>query len=290
MLDPLTLLAARNGTVDAHPVPDLVAAGHALLQRCAPLVRALHGRQLAVLLPPSHRIITAIAASEGRSAIFIDPALGQDQLHDLLRGENVGACLTLAQLANRLPPALLRVELDRSPRTSTVVGPDVDRVIDLTTHTGLMLEGEAEVPGAMSEAVRCASAEDGVETLSHRTLLETGRALARSLSLTAADRFLTVAPVHSRFGLMHGMMTPLVAGLALECADAEDPVAVGTRLMDGGITVFVSTPEACAAILATGTLRVGSALRAAVCGPRSPDDALRRAWAGATGVPLWQGS
>lgn len=276
--------------MDGYPVPTLVAAGHALLQRCAPVVRALQGRQLAVLLPPSHRVITALAASEGRSAIFLDPSLGPDLLADVLDREGVGACLTISPLAPRLPAALWRVELDQSTRSATVVGPEGSRTIDLSTHSGLHLEGDPEVPGATTEAVRCVSDQGSAEPLSHRSLLETARGLARSLALTSADRFLSVAPVNSRFGLVHGMMTPLVAGLALDCLAADDPAALGTRLMDSGSTVFVGTPESCRAILASGTLRVGTALRAAVCGPHPPDDALRRAWAGATGVPLWQGS
>ncbi|NUR34387.1 MAG: hypothetical protein HOQ30_10285, partial [Gemmatimonadaceae bacterium] len=68
MSDPLSLLplalAAGGGRVNEHEAQQLVAAGLTLLQRSAPLVRALAGRRSAILLPTSSAILTALAASE----------------------------------------------------------------------------------------------------------------------------------------------------------------------------------------------------------------------------------
>lgn len=294
VLDPFTLvpfaLAARGGSADGHRVSDLVAAGHALLQRSVPLVRALQGRTLGILLPPCHRVISALAASEGRPAVLFDTALAPAELERAVMAHGVGACLTLAPLATHLPPSQLRVLLDEAPRRAVVAGPEGERTLELTTHTGLHLEGDPEVPGALTEMVRCHGAAGQGEALSHRTLLETARGLARSLDLTAGDRFASVAPVSSRFGLIHGVMTPLVAGLAVDYPDASDLAGLGVRLMRGGHTVLVAPPEVCEGLVASGTLHPGSALRAAVCGPTPPGEWLRRAWAGATGIPLWQGN
>jgi hypothetical protein len=63
-------IAARGGHVDRFEVQQLVAAGLTLLQRSAPLVSALHKRRAALLLPTSPAFITALAASEGRSAVL----------------------------------------------------------------------------------------------------------------------------------------------------------------------------------------------------------------------------
>jgi hypothetical protein len=80
LTDPLALLplalAAGGGRIgqagadatDDSEAQQLVAAGLTLLQRSAPLVRALSGRRSAILLPTSPAYLTALAASEGRGA------------------------------------------------------------------------------------------------------------------------------------------------------------------------------------------------------------------------------
>ena len=77
MSNPFSLLplnlAAHGGSVDDVPVQQLVAAGLTLLQRSAPLVRALHGRRAAILLPTSPAFLVALGASEGRGAVLVNP-------------------------------------------------------------------------------------------------------------------------------------------------------------------------------------------------------------------------
>ena len=65
-MDLLTLRAAAGGgTIDGHEAAALVAAGFTLLQRSAPLVRALAGKRSAILLPTSPQFLVALAASTG---------------------------------------------------------------------------------------------------------------------------------------------------------------------------------------------------------------------------------
>ena len=82
MSDPLALLpialAAGNGRIGAagdelFDAQQLVAAGLTLLQRSAPLVRALSGKRAAILLPTAPQYLTALAASEGRGAVLVNP-------------------------------------------------------------------------------------------------------------------------------------------------------------------------------------------------------------------------
>src|SRR5215208_2325860 len=77
MSAPLSLLplaaAAGGGRVDEYEAQQLVAAGFTLLQRSAPLVRALAGRRAGILLPASPAFLTALAACEGRGAVLINP-------------------------------------------------------------------------------------------------------------------------------------------------------------------------------------------------------------------------
>src|SRR5688500_8678157 len=77
MIDPLGLLplaaAAGRGTVNGVEAARLVAAGLTLLRRSAPLVRALHGRRAALLLPTTPAFFTGLAAAEGRGAVLVNP-------------------------------------------------------------------------------------------------------------------------------------------------------------------------------------------------------------------------
>ena len=72
-MDTLALrLAAADGSVDGIPVRRLVAAGFTLLQRSAPLVKALGARRSGVWLRPSPAWVVALAASDGRGAVLLD--------------------------------------------------------------------------------------------------------------------------------------------------------------------------------------------------------------------------
>jgi acyl-CoA synthetase (AMP-forming)/AMP-acid ligase II len=105
--DPLGLLpiaiAAGGGRVDGFEARQLVTAGLTLLQRSAPLVRALSGRRSAILLPTSPAYVMALAASEGRGAVLINPLASRVEAAYQITDANVGAVFTTTELVGRLP-------------------------------------------------------------------------------------------------------------------------------------------------------------------------------------------
>ena len=112
MSDPLALLplalAAGGGRIGAagmepYDAQQLVAAGLTMLQRSAPLVRALSGKRSAILLPTAPQYLTALAASEGRGAVLVNPLASPTEIAFQCRDANVGAVFTSSALANRLP-------------------------------------------------------------------------------------------------------------------------------------------------------------------------------------------
>src|SRR5512140_3475409 len=155
--NPLSLLpialAAGNGRVDGVLAPSLVAAGFTLLQRSAPLVRALSGRRSAILLPPSGAFLTALAASDGRAAVLLSTDISRDEAARQLDDAGVGAVFTTRALRDRLPAdARVVVFLDEAPRRAVVVVGGAETDIDLGSHFGLSLEGE-EAEGRDEECV-----------------------------------------------------------------------------------------------------------------------------------------
>ena len=106
--------AAGGGSIDGLSAPQLVAAGFTLLQRSAPLVRALAGRRSALLLPSGPQFLTALAASDGRGAVLINPLAAPAEIAFQLADANVGAVFTVAPLAKRLAPSVTHVLLDEA--------------------------------------------------------------------------------------------------------------------------------------------------------------------------------
>src|SRR3954467_6785919 len=103
MPDPFSLLAlaaaAHGGRIDEFETQQLVAAGLTLLQRSAPLVRALSGRRSAILLPTSPQFFVALAASEGRGAVLINPLASRYEIAHQIADANVGAVFTNSAFA-----------------------------------------------------------------------------------------------------------------------------------------------------------------------------------------------
>jgi hypothetical protein len=177
MTEPLALVSlamgAYGGQLDGLPANALVAAGHTLLRRHAPIALALTKGAPAICLPPGAPFLTALAASDGHGALLIDPDSSDASLESLLASANVAVVFTLERYADRVPPALIRVLLDGVPRMARIRGPQGDRDIDLGAHTGVVLEGARDAEGRNEPCLRL-----GDEWLTHRELLHEARAIA----------------------------------------------------------------------------------------------------------------
>jgi long-chain acyl-CoA synthetase len=298
--NPLALLplalAAGGGRVDEFEAQQLVAAGLTLLQRSAPLVRALSGRRAAILLPTAPAFVTALAASEGRGAVLINPLAAPAEIELQCRDANVGAVFTTAAFVPRLPPEVGVVLLDQAPRTARVIANGVARDVDLGSHHGLSLEGERDAAGRDEEAaIVYTSAMCGTPlgaVLTHANLLANARSTVEALAVTADDHMLALLPFAHLFGLTVTASAPLMAGARVTTMARFNP-ARAVELLAAGVTQVVGVPAVFHAMLGAIERRShdlrGSALRLCVCGGAALDVELQDRWAAATGVELRQG-
>lgn len=300
MSDPLALLpmaiAAGGGRVNEHEAQQLVAAGFTLLQRSAPLVRALSGRRAAILLPTSPAYVTALAASDGRGTVLVDPRASSAEIALQCEDAGVGAIFTRSSLMPRVPAGMTVVLLDDAPRSAHVIARGVSRHVDLGSHHGLSLEGERDVAGSDEEAVIIyRSTVHGVllgAVLTHANMLHNARASASASGGTADDHVLALLPFAMPFGLTVTGIAPLLAGARVTTVARFHPA----RAMDAlgnGITHLVGVPSMFRMLLGEfesrrAVVRDGS-LRVCVCGGGTPTPNLQDRWADATGVELRQG-
>jgi long-chain acyl-CoA synthetase len=301
MSDPLSVIslavAARGGSVNGLPAGQLVAAGVTLLQRCPPLVRALAGRRSAVLLPTGHAFLTALAASEGRGAVLVNPLAAAPEIAHQLRDAGAGAVFTTSALAERIPSSVVQVHLDDAPRSARVLTGGETRVVDLGSHTGLELAGEADALGRDEEAVVVyTSAMAGTPLgaiLTHRNLLANARATVQAAGNVAEDHVLAVLPFSHLFGLVVTALAPLLAGARVTAPERFHPLRAIEALETEGVTEIVGVPAIFLALLAAlerrGTPLAAPALRLCICGGAPLAEALQARWAERTGVELRQG-
>ena len=303
MADPFSLLplalAAHGGRVDDLPAEQLVAAGIALLQRSATLVRALSGKRSAILLPTSPQFFVALAASEGRGAVLINPLASRPEIAHQLRDANVGAVFTNAALASHLPADFTHVLLDDAPRHATVVGNGTAKTLDLGSHFGLSLEGEAETSGSDEEAaIVYTSAMAGTPLgaiLTHRNLLANARSTLIATANTSDDRVLALLPFAHLFGLTVTASSPLLAGARVTTMAKFNPGRAVELMAAGDVTEVVGVPAVFRALLAAIEKRglssenTRGALRLCVCGGSPLSVSLQERWFDATGVELRQG-
>ncbi len=297
-MDLLTLRAAAGGgTIDGHAARGLVAAGFTLLQRSPTLVRALAGRRAAILLPTSPRFLVALAAADGRGAVLVNPLAAPAEIAHQLADAGVGAVLTSAALAARLPAGTVHALMDDAPASASVVAADgaVTRV-DLGTHFGLEVEGDADAPGRDEEcAIVYTSAMAGRALgaiLTHRNLITNARQAVQAVGYTPEDHVLAVLPYAHLFGLTVTGIAPMLAGARVSTVARFNPVTVVERLATDGITVIVGVPAVFTAMLGAIARRetfAAPALRVCICGGAPLDPALQDRWADATGIELRQG-
>lgn len=309
-MDLLTLRAAAGGgSVDGHAAASLVAAGFTLLQRSAVLVRALAGRRAAILLPTSPQFLVGLAASDGRGAVLVNPLAAPAEIAHQLTDSNVGAVFTNATLAAKLPAGTVHALLDDAPTTATVVhGDGTDRqAIDLGSHFGLALEGEADAPGRDEEcAIVYTSAMAGQALgaiLTHRNLLANARQAVEAAGNVRDDHVLAVLPFAHLFGLTVSCIAPLIAGARVSTMSRFNPVAAVDAIERLGITEIVGVPSVFAGMLsvldrwpsgspggAAASARPGlGGLRLCICGGAPLPTELQNQWFDATGVELRQG-
>ncbi|MDQ6613162.1 MAG: AMP-binding protein, partial [Gemmatimonadota bacterium] len=208
MSEPLALfslaLAAGGGWVDGVEAQQWLAAGHAMLSRSAPLVRALASRRAAILLPPSGAFFTALAACDGRGAVLINPLASRPEIARQLLDANVGAVFTNLELSPRLPAGTAFALLDEAPRSALVVVGGVIRTVDLGHHWGLALAGRTDTEGRDEEAVIVyTSAMAGRPLgaiLTHKNLLANALASGDALGDTVDDHCLATLPFAHLFG------------------------------------------------------------------------------------------
>ena len=301
MLDPLSLVplatAAGAGTIDDLEAQQLVAAGLTLLRRSAPLVRALQGRRAAILLPTSHRMLTALAASEGRGAVLVNPLCSAIEIAAQVEDANVGAAFTISALAGRLPESLPHVLLDDSPGAALYGAADAYTRIDLGTHLGMPLEGEIGVPGSPDEAaIVYTSAMAGRPLgaiLTHRNLLGNAHATVEVAAIGAGERSLAILPFSHLFGLVVSGLAPLLAGGRVRTMDRFNPLRALEIIRAERITQLVGVPSVFHGLLAAiergGAKLSAGGLRLCICGGARLDAELQHRWFDATGIDLRQG-
>ena len=298
--DPLGVLslaaAAGGGQLDGTAAGALVAAGLTLLQRSAPLVRALAGRRAAILLPTSPAFLTALAAAEGRGAVLVNPLAAAPEIAYQLADANVGAVFTVAALAPRLPAGTPLVLLDDAPRSARVVAGGRSADVDLGAHFGLALEGRTDGVGRDEEAaIVYTSAMAGTPlgaVLSHRSLLANARSCMEAMGIAATDHFLAVLPYAHLFGLTVTGTAPLLAGARVTTMARFNP-ARAVAALRGDVTAIVAVPAVFAALLTLiergGERLAPGALRLAISGGAVLPPEMQERWYDATGVELRQG-
>jgi hypothetical protein len=295
MSDPLALLpfalAAGGGRLDDHDTASLVAAGVTLLQRAAPLVRALDGRHSACLLPPSSAALVALAASVGRGILVLDPADHPESIHRALEAHRVGAVFTLDRYRERVPASVPMVLLDDAPRSARVFDRPGARVltVDLGSHHGLPLEGSRDAEGLTDLCVQVAASRGRPLTAwSHRELLSLARRTARAWTLTPMDRLLVILPfAHLTERLAAEAATLLMGGRADSIARFS-PQDVGDRLVRRETTVLVGTATVFEALSRHWTRHPAScpALRLALSVDPMPSLDVHRMFLAVTGTPI----
>ncbi|MES2524366.1 MAG: AMP-binding protein [Gemmatimonadota bacterium] len=305
MSEPLALLplavAAGAGRVDDYDAGQLVAAGLTLLQRCAPLVRAMAGRRAAILLPTGPQFLTALAACDGRGAVLVNPLAAAPEIAWQFQDAGVGAVFTNRALSSRLPSQAMSgvplVLLDDAPRRATVAIDGRSIEVDLGSHRGLPIEGAAGAPGRDEEcAIVYTSAMAGRSRgaiLTHRNLLANARSTVAATALTRADRALAILPLSHLFGLTVSAVAPLLPGGQVLTMERFHPIKALDTIEREGVTLLVGVPAVFAGMVLAmerrGTRFKSHALRVCICGGAVLPESVQDRFAELTGVELRQG-
>lgn len=299
MSDPLSFLplalAAADGEVDGVACRQLVASGVALLQRTAPLVRALDGREAAILLPAGPAFVVALAACAGRAAALLDDAADDAVwISDALLSRQVGAVFTIRSLARRLPAEMPRIHLDDAPLGAEWAMGEATRSIDLALHAGLLLEGDPETEGSEEVALLVrdpgSASHDAWQSLTHRQLLSAARGTVRTQRLDHRSHAMSLASLAGDAGLIAGFLAPLLAGGRVSSAASSDVSGIISRIEDDAVTSIVAASETYMAIAGACVARGGALdaplLQHCVVSDAPLDGVVEDRWRSACAVPL----
>lgn len=302
MSDPLSLLsfavASGGGILDHVEAQQWVAAGHTLLTRSAPLVRTLAGGRSAILLPPGGPFLSALASSDGRGAVLVNPLASRSAIVRQLRDARVTVVFTNFALSTLLPPGFAHVLMDEAPLRARVLIGDRDQSVDLGSHFGLDIAGSMDTPGSDEEAVIVyTSAMAGTPLgaiLSHGNILANARASADAMGDNPRDHCLAALPFAHLFGLIVCTCSPLLMGGRVTTMDRFHPGRALDIIEQQDVTRFMGVPSMYAAMLNV-IARRGSKqfpahkLRLCFVGGAPVPHSLQDAWFDATGVELRQG-
>lgn len=301
MSNPLSLLpyvlGAGHGTVDGIPAASLVGAGLTLLQRSGPLARRLYGMRSGILLPTGPAFLTALAASDGRGAVLLNTLCSAHEIAEQIADANVGAVFTVRDLAPKLAAHIPQVRLDHAPTHADLHLDGAVSRIDLGSHVGLALEGDADAGGSDDEAVVVyTSAMAGRPLgaiLTHGNLLANARASVIASALTDADHVLAVLPYGHLFGLTVTLAAPMLSGARVTTMGRFNPTSAIELLAGQRVTLLAAVPAVFIAMLSVIERRGGAfplpELRVCICGGAVLPSWVQEAWEKATGCPLRQG-
>lgn len=301
MSDPLSLLpfavAAGGGSIDGVEAQQWVAAGNTLLMRSAPLVRTLGGGRSGILLPPCGAFLSALAASDGRGAVLINPLASKPEVVRQLHDAGVTAVFTNVALAGQLPADFPRVLMDDTPKSALVQVPGREQRVDLGSHFGMSIAGSTDSPGREEEAVIVyTSAMAGTPLgaiLTHANLISNARVSADALGDEPRDHCLAALPFAHLFGLVVCTCAPLLNGGRVTTMARFHPGRALDLIEQQRVTRLIGVPSMYAALLNVLERRGGRfqahALRLCLGGGAPVPEALQERWFDATGVELRQG-
>lgn len=301
MSDSSTLLplaaAAGGGFIDGLPASQLVAAGFTLLQRSAPVVRALRGKRAALLLHNGPQFLTALAASDGHGAVLINPLAAPAEVAYQIADADVGVVFTSRSLMSKLPLGVPYVLLDNAPRSATAHFGGGETEVDLGSHVGLSLEVDRAAVGRDEEAaIVYTSAMAGRPlgaVLTHHNLLANARQTVAALGFNAGGHCLAALPFAHLFGFTVTLIAPMISGSRVTTMARYNPQVAVELLRTGGITEFFGVPAVFAAMLTTIERTGGSlaspSLRLTGCGGAVLPLEIQERWFEATGLELRQG-
>ncbi|MCC6317858.1 MAG: hypothetical protein IT361_09220 [Gemmatimonadaceae bacterium] len=290
MLDPLSLLpfglAARDGVLDGWPARQLVAAGVGVLRAHAPVARALARRRSAMLLPVGPSVLVALAASDGRGALFLDPATGPAQVARELNTARVGAVFSTRSFANLLPDDLPRVLLDDAPASATFVTAASREQFDLSMHEGISIEGDPDAEGSTEELLLAFDEAADPVSWSHRRAFGRVRAIVKTHGLRAIDRVLVMRASGDLHAFLDGEVSALAAGCRVTSLASTDIGRALDEISRGNVTVLVAPGASLAAMSAHhehSAAHAAGALRRTILSTPA-NEATRRAWAAWSGL------